>query len=70
VIHSDHDAGLVEKYTKLANRLGLVKTGGSDFHGSNKKDIELGLARGRRIPREFYDLLIERHQELTPAARA
>ncbi len=65
VIHSDHDAGMVEKYTQLANRFGLLKTGGSDFHGSNKKDIELGFARGRRIPREFFDLLVERHQELS-----
>ncbi len=70
MIHSDHDAALVEKYTQLADRLGLIKTGGSDFHGSNKKDIELGLARGRRIPREFYDRLIARHQELTSAALA
>jgi predicted metal-dependent phosphoesterase TrpH len=70
VIHSDHDAGLVEKYTQLANRFGLIKTGGSDFHGSNKKDIELGLARGRRIPREFFDRLIEKHQELTATAAA
>jgi predicted metal-dependent phosphoesterase TrpH len=68
VIHSDHDTALVEKYTQLANRFGLLKTGGSDFHGSNKKDIELGLARGRRIPREFFDRLIEKHQELSPAA--
>src|SRR5688572_14478598 len=71
VIHSDHDAALVAKYTQLANRFGLIKTGGSDFHGSNKKDIELGLARGRRVPREFYDLLIEKHEELSArAARA
>ena len=44
VIHSDHDAKLVEKYSKLADRLGLLKTGGSDFHGTNKKDISLGTA--------------------------
>lgn len=70
VIHSDHDAPLVEKYAQLADRLGLLKTGGSDFHGSNKKDIQLGLARGRRIPRAFYDGLIERHRELTRAAQS
>ena len=61
VIHSDHDAALVERYTQLADRFGLIKTGGSDFHGSNKPNIELGLARGRRIPREFYERLIEKH---------
>jgi predicted metal-dependent phosphoesterase TrpH len=60
VIHSDHDATLVEKYTKLADRYDLLKTGGSDFHGTNKKDIALGTANGRRIPREFFDALIDR----------
>jgi hypothetical protein len=67
VIHSDHDAALVEKYTRLADRYGLLKTGGSDFHGTNKKDISLGTANGRRIPRDFLDALLERHQELRRA---
>src|SRR5580658_3367842 len=35
VIHSDHDAAHIEKYTALADRFGLLKTGGSDFHGAN-----------------------------------
>ena len=60
VIHSDHDASLVEKYTALADRLGLLKTGGSDFHGTNKKDIDLGTARGQRVPRAFFDRLCEK----------
>ncbi len=60
VIHSDHDAALVEKYTKLADRYGLIKTGGSDFHGTNKKDIHLGTANGRKVPREFYEALAAR----------
>ena len=38
----------------------LLTTGGSDFHGTNKKDIDLGTARGRRIPREMYEALAER----------
>jgi predicted metal-dependent phosphoesterase TrpH len=60
VIHSDHDQALVGKYTQLADRYELLKTGGSDFHGEAVKDIDLGLARGRRIPREFFDALVER----------
>ena len=60
VIHSDHGPAEVEKYTRLADRYNLVKTGGSDFHGSNKKDINLGVANGRQIPREFMDRLLER----------
>src|SRR6266566_7865884 len=60
VMHSDHTPDLVNKYTALADRFGLLKTGGSDFHGGNKKDIELGYAHGQRVPREFLDGLFER----------
>ena len=66
-IHSDHDAALVDKYTRLADRYGLLKTGGSDFHGSNKKDIHLGTANGRRIPFAYMEALLKRHQELRRA---
>lgn len=58
VIHSDHDAALVEKYAALAAHYNLLKTGGSDFHGTNKKDISLGTANGRKVPREWMDGLI------------
>ena len=57
VLHSDHDAAWVEKCTRLAERFGLIKTGGSDFHGRNKESIRLGDANGRRVPREFFDKL-------------
>ena len=39
VMHSDHGPELVEKYAALADRYKLLKTGGSDFHGSNKTRI-------------------------------
>ena len=60
VIHSDHDQAWVEKCGDLADRFGLLKTGGSDFHGINKKEIQLGLANGRRIPRRFMTSIEER----------
>jgi predicted metal-dependent phosphoesterase TrpH len=63
VIHSDHDAAWVEKCSRLADKFGLVKTGGSDFHGTNKKDIQLGDAKGKRIPREMFDNLVARWRE-------
>ena len=65
VIHSDHDAADVERCTSLADRFGLLKTGGSDFHGINKKEIQPGLANGRRIPRQFMDDLLARKNEPT-----
>ena len=67
VIHSDHDAALVEKYSRLADRYGLLKTGGSDFHGTNKSQIDLGAANDRRIPREFFDALVDRVAALRKA---
>ncbi len=63
VMHSDHTPDLVAKYTAMADRFGLLKSGGSDFHGTNKKDIELGSARGQRVPREFLDALTARLRE-------
>lgn len=57
VIHSDHDALWMRELERLADRFGLLKTGGSDFHGSNKPDIALGLASGRRVPRAWFDAL-------------
>lgn len=57
VIHSDHDAQTIEKLIHLADKYNLLKTGGSDFHGTNKKNISLGVANGHRIPREYFDAL-------------
>jgi predicted metal-dependent phosphoesterase TrpH len=64
VIHSDHGPDEVAKYDRFADRYNLLKTGGSDFHGTNKKDIHLGTANGRRIPREWMSRLTERIKNL------
>lgn len=38
-------------YRSMAERYGLLLSGGSDFHGSNKPDIELGTGTGNlRVP--------------------
>lgn len=61
VIHSDHRPGVVEQLTGLADEFGLLKTGGSDFHGGVKPHISLGRAYdGERIPRSYYEAIIER----------
>ncbi len=48
-----------ERYIKrLAAKYDLLITGGSDFHGSNKKDIDLGNGRGHLfVPEELLDKL-------------
>lgn len=42
--HSDHAAPLVERYEALAGRLGLLCTGGSDFHGDPARPVVPGSA--------------------------
>jgi predicted metal-dependent phosphoesterase TrpH len=42
--HSDHDAQTSRLYTDLADRLGLLVTGGSDFHGDPSRGVEPGTA--------------------------
>jgi predicted metal-dependent phosphoesterase TrpH len=57
VFHSDHNPEWIAKCEKLAAKYKLLKTGGSDFHGTNKSHIPLGMARGHRVPRELFDQL-------------
>ncbi len=40
--HPDHSETDVMQFVKIAGELGLYISGGSDFHGLNKKGIELG----------------------------
>lgn len=43
---------------KLAAQFNLLMTGGSDFHGANKPDIEIGVGRGNlRIPEKMLEEL-------------
>lgn len=46
VYHSSNNQYESSKLRKLARKYDLFPTGGSDFHGSNKPDIELGTGRG------------------------
>ena len=44
--YSGYDAQQVAYLEKLADEYGLLKTGGSDFHGANKPTISLGTGKG------------------------
>jgi predicted metal-dependent phosphoesterase TrpH len=44
VYHSDHDPAQTTVYARLAASLGLLATGGSDFHGEPSRGIEPGAA--------------------------
>ena len=46
VYYSSHSQSDSLHLREIASRLGLVSTGGSDFHGSNKPKIAIGVGRG------------------------
>lgn len=54
VYYPEHSQGMVNFYLDLAKKLNLVVTGGSDFHGSAKPDIKLGMMK---VPFELVEEL-------------
>ena len=62
-LHSTHDLDTVHQLTRLADRLGLVPTGGSDYHGPHKPWVKLGSAGGRPVLRSVYDQIAVRTEK-------
>jgi predicted metal-dependent phosphoesterase TrpH len=60
VYHSDHDAAAIERYRGVARTLGLLVTGGSDFHGEPGHGIEPGAST--LPPEEWQRLSAARHR--------
>ncbi len=59
--YSSHSQDDTRHYEDMAKRYDLVATGGSDFHGQNKPDIQLGFGFGKlRVPYEVLDRLREK----------
>ena len=68
-VHSDHRESFVSELETLAEKYGLLKTGGSDYHGSAKKWLTLGKAgMHRRVPRAWLDAIRSRLRERRSAA--
>ena len=52
--YSLYDAETAEKSLQMADTFGLLPSGGSDFHGTNKPDIVLGRGKGNlAVPYEW-----------------
>lgn len=49
VWHSQHDAELRRSLAGLAERRGLLATGGSDYHGRHKPDVRIGTGRDDNV---------------------
>jgi len=60
VYYSGHTQDQTCLYAELAQRHGLLMTGGSDFHGAIQPDIEMGSGQGDLIvPYELFEKLIQ-----------
>ena len=52
--HSDHDAAAADRYHRMADDLGLLITGGSDYHGDPAHGVSIGSAT---LPSECWQRL-------------
>lgn len=60
VKYSRYDQETENFMMKLSDEQGLLKSGGSDYHGSNKPDISIGCGTGNlRVPLNYYEELCE-----------
>ena len=58
VHYSTHRPEQTAAYLEVARRLDLLVTGGSDFHGVTKPDIEVGIGRGQlKVPEALLEPL-------------
>ena len=64
VYHSDHDAALVSHYHAMATELGVLMTGGTDFHAEPAKGLSVGMVT---LPQEQWERLsAARNRHRTP----
>lgn len=58
-MHSSFSEEQIKYLIDLCNKRNYYKSGGSDYHGLNKKNIEMGIGKGNlQIPEEFVEEFI------------
>ncbi len=63
--YSEYDEETTALSRKIAEEFGILKSGGSDYHGKNKPHISLGTGKGNlHIPAEIYEALFKAHNTL------
>ena len=63
--YSDYTPDMQQRYQAMAKELGLVISGGTDYHGANKPHLSIGRGRGNlEIPYSVLDGLKQRHKEI------
>jgi hypothetical protein len=67
--HPSHDPDLRARLTDIALRLGLLRTGGSDWHGDPEPGVTHGTIGSQQVPLEWLERLDDqRSHTLNPAA--
>ena len=65
VWHSSQSWQDTARLQTIARLTGLLPTGGSDFHGSSKPDVEIGTGRGNlKIAERVLDAVKEDYAQL------
>lgn len=64
--HRKHSPAVVEYFSSMAEKFGLIVTGGSDFHAPNPQNGQILLGR-HFIPEWIYDKLIQEKKRLDMA---
>jgi predicted metal-dependent phosphoesterase TrpH len=60
IYYPQHSKTQTAYYESLAEKYGLLATGGTDFHGAATPGIEIGTGRGDfRVPGELYENLLQ-----------
>jgi hypothetical protein len=63
-MHSSYTDEQIAVSKAIAREFGLLESGGSDFHGLVKPDVQLGVGKGNlNIPEEIYQKLLDRKNE-------
>lgn len=64
VYHSDHKPETQKLLQRMSKEFGLLATGGSDYHGDNKPDIQLGTGRNGNV--QVPDGILENMKRMCP----
>ena len=63
--YTDYTPDMERRYRAMAKELGLVISGGTDYHGANKPHIAIGKGKGNlEIPYSVLEGLRERHRKI------
>lgn len=63
--YTDYTPDMERRYRAMAEELGLVISGGTDYHGANKPHISIGKGKGElEIPYSVLDGLRARHAQI------